>query len=86
MLGARGAFEKSNAPAKLLARASRRASGSSSQLSSMNRRIEVVSSRVLSTWPRRAYGLTSSAGTRNPSVPPATLGGRTWSNHPPQSS
>ena len=64
--GSRGWPAKSNAPPRLLACLSRAASGASRQLSSMNLRIEVWSSGVLSTTPRRAYGLTSSAGTRNP--------------------
>ena len=52
--GSRGARAKSNAPPRLLACASRSASGASRQLFSMNRRIEVWSSGVLSTTPRRA--------------------------------
>ena len=32
-----------------------------------------------SMWPRRAYGLITSAGTRMPYPLPSTVGGATWS-------
>jgi hypothetical protein len=78
----RGGLPKSKAPASPLARASRRVSDGTLQLSSMNLRIEVWSRTVLSTAPSRAYGLTKSAGT----LKPRPCGGRTWSYQPPHSS
>src|SRR5690242_12827453 len=82
----RGDWLKSNAPAMLVAVASRRVSGASPQFSSMNLSPEVKSRVVWSTYPLRAYGLTRIAGTRKPYPKPSTCGGRTWSYQPPQSS